>query len=63
MPMKKGKKTREAEANIQKSHSVASLSQSALYNRNEPVYENASTDEMLRQSHQRLKRSENTALR
>ena len=63
MPLKKGKKTSEAEVNIQKSHSMASLPQSSLYNRNETVYENVSTDEMLRQPHQSLKRSENTALR
>ena len=63
MPLNKGKKTSEAEVNIQKSHSVASLPQSSLYNRNETVYENVSTDEMLRQPHQSLKRSEYTALR
>ena len=63
MSRKKGKRTSEAEVNIQKSHSIASLPQSTLYNRNEPVYKNASTDEMLRQPHQNLKRSENTALR
>ena len=63
MPLKKGKKISEAEVNIQKSRSMASLPQSTLYIRNEPVYENASEDEMLRQPHQSLKRSENTALR
>ena len=63
MPLKKGKKISEAEVNIQKSHSMASLPQSTLYIRNEPVYKNASEDEMLRQPHQSLKRSENTALR
>ena len=60
---KKGRKPRETEVNIQKSLSIASLPQSSLYNRNEPVYEHASTDEMLRQLHQSLRRSENAALR
>ena len=63
MQKKKGKKTREAEVNIQKSHSMASIQQSSLYNKNEPLYENPSTDEMLRQLHQSLKRSENATLR
>ena len=64
IPSKKGKKTSEAEVNIQKSRSMASLPQLSLYNRNEkPVHENASTKEMLIQPHQSLKRSENTALR
>ena len=60
---KKGRKPRETEVNIQKSLSIAYLPQSSLYNRNETVYENDSTDKMLRQPHQSLKRSEYTALR
>ena len=63
MQKKKGKKTREGEVNIQQSNSMPALPQWSLYNRNEPVYENASNDEMLRQLHHSLKRSENAALR
>ena len=63
---KKGRKPRETEVNIQKSLSIAYLPQSSLYNRNENAeYENEHEpiDEMLRQPHQSVQRSENTALR
>ena len=66
IPIKKEKgiKSREAEGNIQKAISSASLPQYSLYNRNEKaVYENDHTDEMLRRPHPSVQRSENTLLR
>ena len=61
---KKVRKSSEAEVQTQKSLSMASLPQLSLCRKNgKVVFENGPSDEILRKQNQRLKKSENTALR
>ena len=60
----KVRKSSEAEVQTQKSLSMASLPQVSLCRTNEKVvFGNGPSDEILRKQNQRLKKSENTALR
>jgi hypothetical protein len=61
---KKGRKSSKAIEQTQKSLSIASLPQLSLCMKTgKAVYENGPSDEILRNHHQSLKKSENTALR